>query len=496
MSWKVDVIDTSNRQQEKFVISTEELSDDLFVVRAKDGMRQFQAHVDSQRCAIITDGILTCSELLQLVRKRFNINVTRSPRTTKRLLDAYSSRSSWLGDSADNSISADQPTGLSVEKYMRIRIPWKAAVAGDVPTAVAGDTSTNTNGSVVLHFDIFLFEQTDSGESFTEKVLKKLDSIGSMSRNRSRSASPALASPSESPSRASPQRTSTSPTTLRVDTDFSDDTHSARGSPSSDRGRSPARASGTSPLASIVGMVRAKQLGHKKLLSLRAQIAEAEGCWTSDSNLNAMDSRKYIRWSGSQEIKGIEIFSRIFHDEEIVFLQSAVYEVLVSARVPSDAAELVQLELHLDGHLTKQAPASSPEFGTPRSAVARAVAAAATRSPARSATLTPKSLGSQQQTPRPRSRSRGTPKSTSTSPSPTLVQAVGKQTTVRKTRRKGQASAFVEISRKFVVAAARGQSIGAKVVPMKVCLKRACTTPISATSRDALHCSVVSSTRF
>ena len=97
MSWQVNVLDTSTAFQDVFSIATEVIDENLFVVRAVDQEnRRFQAHVDSKRCNIITDGILCLSELLDLLRRRFDDDGAESPQTRQRVLKEYAEQRNWL----------------------------------------------------------------------------------------------------------------------------------------------------------------------------------------------------------------------------------------------------------------------------------------------------------------------------------------------------------------------------------------------------------------
>ena len=196
-----------------------------------------------------------------------------------------------------------------------------------------------------------------------------------------------------------------------------------------------------------------------------------------------IDSSKYVRWSGKQRVDGLEIFSRVFHDEEIVFLQSAVFEVLVTARLPADAAKLVQLELHVDGAPAREAPATSPKFGSPVSAVGAALSetgaadgimgggggggSGARKRFVGAAATTPKQQ-------RRGARTRSQKSSLQQKSTSSRRRARGNTSTTKKSQRlrEDDDDDMVTISRKFVVPAARGQSIGAKVVPVQVCIAK------------------------
>ena len=182
----------------------------------------------------------------------------------------------------------------------------------------------------------------------------------------------------------------------------------------------------------------------------------------------------FIRWSGSQSLSGLEIFSRVFHDEEIVFLQSAVYEVLVSAHVPADAASLFDIELLLDGHKTKEAPASSPRFGTPKSAVGAALKAVGSTTPGPSkmhAKTTVKASRRKRVPARPQTTP-GRRGSTSRTKSFARRSTSRKRSPVHLSGERGASENELSddmtvIERKFVVPAARGQSIGVRIKPTR-----------------------------
>ena len=295
MSWNVSVLDTCSEAQQKHEVETEVLGENLFVLRARDKKtgKCYQAHVDSKRCGIITDGLLSLSELLELIRERFSISSAQSPRTARRNLREYAKQRSWMSSkdsprgvatllsqpnatSVNNANDTAATQSLDLKKYMRIRIPWKAAVN-------PREDFEEGQHKVALNFDIFLFEEKgddSTGPSFAADMLRKLDSIHAC---HSTPLKPSLEA------KTVEMQVGTNPRFSPVDVgqDQSMGSTQARlfdaSIVTSTPRATPGNQDNTSFASVASGVVSAKRLGHKAILGLRAQMADTLASWMSQT---------------------------------------------------------------------------------------------------------------------------------------------------------------------------------------------------------------------
>lgn len=340
MSWDISVIDTVLGSQIQHKISLQCIGDSLFVLQATDlSNREYEAHIDNQRCAIITDNILRLDEFLGLIRQRLNVDVIQSPVSKSRILRKVTSDYSSKIERNNRIL----PSKNDDRKYMRIRIPWRTQVQESFEKV-----------STTLNFDIFLFEKTkfdlqtdesglivrenaehdDSIEedalrgqpTFSEGILKRLDMIQSKLVDK-------------------------------LDNTILDTTqHSIKPLDEIDSFNVSKQPQIEENLISFVPQsaetCRRLSMGNSEDESEKYEEREDEvvyASWTSRAYFSALHSNKLIQWNGKEHMSSDMPFKRVFNGEEIIFLEGGKFQVTISAWLPQDIASKLFFSLHLDG---------------------------------------------------------------------------------------------------------------------------------------------------